>query len=304
MHTWVKVSPGQAVPIAIASAPVVGPEARIVGATTVFRDISEQLEFVRNRDILYQREHHIADVLQRALIQDTEYEIPGLDIAVRYEPALSEAEVGGDFYDIFDVGDNKVGILVGDVAGKGLAAAVRVAAVRHAIRSYAFIDPRPGRVMSLANNALCRDRSDEAQMVTAIFAVVDTAVGTITYSSGGHEPVQLRRADGTVEGTDIGGRVLGVLEDYDYPESSVRLQVDDTVLIFTDGITEARPDATHLFGAKGVSAYLSEHGHRSTEAIAAGLLDAAKAHSQGGLRDDVAIVCIRLKGLGQLRAGR
>jgi sigma-B regulation protein RsbU (phosphoserine phosphatase) len=227
-----------------------------------------------------------------------------LDIAVRYEPALAEAEVGGDFYDIFDLGEHKVGILVGDVAGKGLAAAVRVAAVRHAIRSYAFIDPRPGKVMSLANNALCRDMSDEAQMVTAVFAVVDTAVGTITYASGGHEPVQFRRADGTVEGADIGGRVLGVLEDYDYPESSIRLQMDDTVLMFTDGITEARPDANHLFGAAGVTAYLSEHGHRSTAAVASGLLDAAKTHSSGVLRDDVAIVCVRLRSLARTKPGR
>ena len=109
----------------------------------------------------------------------------GYKFAVKYRPALREAEIGGDFYDIFDLGDNRIAVVIGDVAGKGLAAAIRVASARHAIRSYAYIDPRPARVMTLANEALCRDTTDVSQILTAFYAVLDPELG-------GHDLFQRR----------------------------------------------------------------------------------------------------------------
>lgn len=266
----------------------------VIGGTMAFRDVTHLVELERQATEIHEREHRIADILQKALIPEAIYDVPGCDIAVRYEPALKEAEVGGDFYDIFDLGDGKLAVLIGDVAGKGLAAAIRVAAARHSIRSYAFLDPRPSKVMTLANDALCRD-DEEAGMLTAFLAIIDTRVGIVTYSSGGHEPPVVKRVDGGTELLDVQGRVMGAAPNWVYPEHSRLLRPGDILMMVTDGITEARPDPLNLFGVEGVQNYLSRTQETSIEDIAEGLLEAAKKHAGGPLSDDAAIVAITLR---------
>jgi len=280
--------------LSVSASPVRDAQGRVVGTTHVIRDYSKQIEFERQQEQLYEREHRIAQTLQRALIPEATYDVPGCKIVGRYEPALKDAEVGGDFYDVFEPGEGLVGVLIGDVAGKGLPAAIRVAAARHTIRSYAYIDPRPSRAMTRANEALCKDPRNGSGMLTAFFAVVDTRVGTVTYANGGHEPAIAVWADGEIEELSAEGRALGVFPDYLYPEASRRLRPGDRIVMFTDGITEARTSSGLFFGTEGVTSYLSKHEHRSGEELAAGLLDAAVAHSGGSLRDDAAIVVLDL----------
>ncbi|MDO8683868.1 MAG: SpoIIE family protein phosphatase, partial [Armatimonadota bacterium] len=279
----------------ITASPVRDTAGGIVGVVTISRDVREQVEFERQREEVYQREHRIADILQKALIPEVSYEIPGYDIAVRYEPALKEAEVGGDFYDIFDLGEGRMGALIGDVVGKGLPAAIRVAAARHAIRSYAYLDPRPSRVMTLANDALSRDEAGDASMLTAFFAVIDTRLGAVTYANGGHETTIIRRSDGTIEELSTDGRALGVFEGFIYSEGSELLRPGDTIVMMTDGITEARPSPIALFGIERVKDYLNRTRQTSPEEIADGLLKAAKKHAAGSLSDDAAVVVIQVK---------
>ena len=133
---------GKEIFLSATGSPLRDKEGRIIGATHVFRDIGEELEIDRQRSELYEREHHIAEVLQSAIVPPSvPNEMYGCRIAAIYQSALQEAQVGGDFYDVFDIGEAKIGILIGDVAGKGLAAAIRVAAARYAIRAYAYLDP-------------------------------------------------------------------------------------------------------------------------------------------------------------------
>jgi len=250
----------------------------------------ERVILEKHRQELYDREHHIAQTLQRALIpENVPNEILGCKIAVRYQPALREAEIGGDFYDIFELEDGKIGILIGDVAGKGLPAAVRVAAARYAIRSYAYLDPSPAAVITLTNETLSLEQTQPSGMLTAFFAIMDTQSSTMTYANAGHEPPILYRNDGTTEELQPTGMVLGVLNGQDYSESSVTLEPGEKVLMMTDGITEARQDRFRLFGKAGVFAYLP-NGDRSPEEVASGLLKAAKDYAGGNLQDDVAIV--------------
>lgn len=295
MHCKLTTPTGRAKVIAVSSSPVRAADGSILGATTVFRDITDQSEFERQKEEIYEREHHIAEVLQKALIPDASYDIPGCEVAVRYEAALKEAEVGGDFYDIFDLGDNKIGLLIGDVAGKGLTAAIQVAAARHSVRSYAYIDPRPGRVMTLVNDALSRDPLQGITMLTAFFAIVDLEVGVMSYANGGHETPILRHSDGRVDELAIEGRAVGVMEGYDYQDRSVILRPGDLVTMVTDGITEARPNSTDLFGLDRLKSFLSKTQRCSADELANGLLTAAKEHADGALRDDAAILVFGLK---------
>jgi sigma-B regulation protein RsbU (phosphoserine phosphatase) len=146
--------------------------------------------------------------------------------------------------------------------------------------------------MTLANDALCREQSDESGVITAFLAVVDTQKRTMTYANGGHEPPLIKSADGAVTELGQSGLVLGVQRGFSYIESTCLLEPGDTVVMITDGITEARRSAGGLFGKEGIIAYLIRIEHGSPEDIAVGLMDAAKAHAGGNLRDDAAVLVL------------
>jgi len=281
--------------ISISASPVVDLEGGIIGAVVVFHDVREQVEFEERREELYQREHHIAEMLQSALIPS---EIPsallGCRIATRYQPALQEAEVGGDFYDVFELGDGKVGVLIGDVAGKGLLAAMRVSAARYTIRSYALHDPTPATVVCQANQALSMDEAPGfTGFVTAFFAVIDAKSRTVTYANAGHEPPVVLRSDRRVEELPAGGRAFGIsVAGCDYDQATATLGAGDTLILVTDGVTEARTGRA-IWGKQGMSEHLSVAEERSPDAIADGLLQAAISFAGGGLHDDAAIVVVQ-----------
>ncbi|MHB9036146.1 MAG: PP2C family protein-serine/threonine phosphatase [Armatimonadota bacterium] len=280
----------------ISAAPVRDSHEQVIGATLVFRDISDLVAFEDKRREVYEREHRIAEILQQALIPpQVNYSIERCRIAVKYQPALDEAAVGGDFYDIFEMDDGKVGILIGDIAGKGLPAAMRVAAVRYAVRSYAFLDPSPSVVMTLANQALCREEADDIGLLTAFFAVLDVHTGVVTYSNGGHEPPVVRSADGNVEELELQGGGLGFFDGFVYAEASLHLLPGDVMVMVTDGITEARSPSRDFFNKKGLKRYLSGGHHSDLDSLAQGLVDAARAHADGNLQDDAAVVVLQME---------
>ena len=260
---------------------------------SVMHDITDRVTFERRQQELYQREHRIAEMLQQALIpSQIPRRIDGWSVAAKYLPALEEALVGGDFYDVFRVDENRVGVLIGDVVGKGLVAAVHVAAVRYAIRSYAYTEASPGRVMTLTNDSLCKDESDESNALTAFFGILELRDKTLTYANAGHEPPVVRDRAFEVTELETTGPMLGILPGATYFDKAIELKPQDCVVMLTDGITEARTSESVLFEKQGVLSTLKSAGKRSPDDIAEALLSAATKHAGGNLQDDVAIVVI------------
>jgi sigma-B regulation protein RsbU (phosphoserine phosphatase) len=217
----------------------------------------------------------------------------GYNVASVYQPALKEAEVGGDFYDVFEIDDNRIGILIGDIAGKGLQAAIGVASARYAVRSYAHLEPSPAKVLTYANNSLCKNSSDKVTLLTAFFAVLNVTEGTFTYSNAGHEYPYICRREGAIEALDDAcGCALGILPRFEFSEKARNLQNGDRVVLITGGITEARTTVDNLFCAEGIVRYLSHREYDSTMELAHGLLKAATDHAKGELQDDAAVVVI------------
>jgi len=277
--------------ISVSSSPVRAADGTILGATTVFRDVTDQAEYERQKEELFDREHNIARVLQQAIMpQAVPAEILGYRFATKYRPALNEAEVGGDFYDVFELADNKIAVLIGDVVGKGLAAAIRVASARHAIRSYAYIDPWPEMVLTMANEALCRDTGDVSQILTAFFAILDIENGTFTCANAGHEPPIICCSHGDCEEIEIGGMPLGLMLGIAYEQSSRRLDPGDIVVMVTDGITEARAPGIVLFGKERLIEFVRQRRNTTLDEITTGILKAATMHAGGQLQDDAAVV--------------
>lgn len=184
--------------------------------------------------------------LQRALLPQKLPDIPGLQIATSY---LTSDEAGGDYYDFFPLDDGRWGILIADVSGHGAAAAAVMAMLHAIVHGFCDPDQSPASVLRYANHRLVQSNL-EGSFVTAFFAVYDPAQGTLTYSRAGHNPP--RRKDGrTGEVTPIDGAAtlpLGVFEPYEAENETIDLRPDDTIILYTDGITEAFNQGREMFG--------------------------------------------------------
>jgi sigma-B regulation protein RsbU (phosphoserine phosphatase) len=192
------------------------------------------------------RELQAVAAIQRSLLPARLPEIPTLRLAAHYQ---TSRRAGGDYYDFFPLPDGKWGILIADVSGHGTPAAVLMA-ITHSIAHLVCEPPAPpARLMSAINLRLSDLYTlDGGQFVTAAYAVYDPAARQITYASAGHPPLRIRRRDGTVLSLD-GARSLplGILSDETYREATAALHPGDTLVFYTDGITEARSPSGELY---------------------------------------------------------
>jgi PAS domain S-box-containing protein len=187
---------------------------------------------------VYEREHRIAETLQRSLLPDRLPQLPGLTVAARYLPAASEAEVGGDWYDVLPTPGGGVGLVMGDVAGKGLAAASMVGRLRSALRAYALEGHDPARVVEQLNRLIWTEE-DQAQMATLIYVVVDPVSERLHWVNAGHPPPLLVTDGGPPRYLEGGGSVpLGVLPFPEFEEVTAELDPGTTVVLYTDGLVE------------------------------------------------------------------
>jgi serine phosphatase RsbU (regulator of sigma subunit)/anti-sigma regulatory factor (Ser/Thr protein kinase) len=200
------------------------------------RRIGTALENAR----LYARQRRVAETLQAALLPQHLPVLPGIQFDSVYLPNTDEANVGGDWYDAFDLGEGRSAISIGDVAGHGLFAATVMGSARTAIRVAALNGESPDAVLTRTNRLIF---SEGRTMVTALFGIVDHATATFRYALAGHPPPIVLAQDGTTRVLQLGGPPLGVMRDLDLVEHSEPVRVDETLLLYTDGIVEFRRDA-------------------------------------------------------------
>jgi PAS domain S-box-containing protein len=238
---------------------------------------------------VYEREHRIAETLQRSLLPERLPQLPGLAVAARYLPAASEAEVGGDWYDVLSVPGGGVGLVMGDVAGKGLAAASMVGRLRSALRAYALEGHAPARVLEQLNRLIWTG-ADESQMATLIYVVVDPAEGRVRWVNAGHLPPLLVMAESMPHYLEGGSSVpLGVLPFPDFEEVSVPMDPGATVVLYTDGLVE-RP-GEHIDAGMGRLVAAVRDAPEEPEQLCEHVLRELVPH--GGAPDDVALLTLR-----------
>ncbi len=218
--------------------------------------------------------------------------MPGYRIAADYKPALREAEVGGDFYDVFELSDGRLALVMGDVSGKGLPAAVHTAMAKYMLRAYAHEDPEPGHVLERLNRVMCDCTPDEV-FITVFYGVLDPGTRVLTYANGGHdEPLLQSRSPGGSIALDVTGRAIGAFPGSCYSQRTLELAPGDVLLIYTDGITDARNEG-RFFGRDGLSEVLAANAEGSEEFIVGAVLAAASDVAAGQLHDDAAVVVVK-----------
>ena len=238
---------------------------------------------------VYEREHRIAETLQRSLLPERLPQLPGLSIAARYLPAAAEAEVGGDWYDVLPTPSGGVGLVMGDVAGKGLAAASMVGRLRSALRAYALEGHPPARVVEQLNRLIWTE-ADESQMATLIYLVVDPGAAELHWVNAGHPPPLLLSESRLPQFLEGGGSVpLGVLPFPDFQEVSVGIDQGATVVLYTDGLVE-RP-GEHIDTGLDRLAEVVRGASTDPQEICDLVLD--QMVPEAGAPDDVALLTLR-----------
>jgi len=256
---------------------------------SLFRTIAAQLGIALDNARLYQREHRIADTLQQSLLSDPA-RIDALSIGRVYRSATENVRVGGDFYDVYHVSEGRIAVAIGDVSGKGLVAARVTALVRNVMRAHALDGREPHEVVEKTNDALWHF-SDSETFASAAYGVLAPESGHFTYCNGGHPAPLLLRRDGRVEELGVSGPVLGAFQSVSYATRTVSIDPGDTLLLYTDGVIEARNDGG-FFGEERLVDLLSGLAGQTAEEIAQAVADAAWEYGGGVLRDDVAVLAI------------
>jgi serine phosphatase RsbU (regulator of sigma subunit) len=237
------------------------------------------------------RERVISRTLQTAFVPQSLPECPGYALAAAYHPALGEAEVGGDFYDAFRLPGDRIGLLLGDVAGKGVGAAVYASMARYMARAYALQCEAPAEVMARVNDALCDSIEDPGVFVTAFYAVLEPATGVLRGTAAGHWPAVLVRRQTEEVG---GGRslALGICPGAAYQEFCLELQPGEGFLLYTDGLVEIGTDdpIEHL---AQVRALVAGRRRESPQNWVERLHADALRRSGGLLRDDLTLLAVR-----------
>ena len=272
----------------------------LVIRTAIF-DATERREYERELLRAKQRAEEsevqareLARTLQQTLIPPATPHVPGLDVAAVYRPASSSSgvDVGGDFFDIFQIGAGDWVFVVGDVCGKGVEAAVVTALARYTLRAAAVRERQPSQALETLNEILLR--SDTERFCTAQFHRARQVKGswTVTTSSGGHPLPYLLRPGSRPTTFGRYGSLVGVLDKPTFYDTEISLAAGDAVILYTDGVTEAR-SCTDFYGDDRLAATITANGASATSLVG-GILRDVLAFQNGDPRDDIAVVAIRL----------
>jgi serine phosphatase RsbU (regulator of sigma subunit) len=254
--------------------------------------IASQTALALDRARLHEEQHHIAHVLQRSLLPETLPHVPGLEIATTYHAAGAN-ETGGDFYDLFPVEQGHI-LVIGDVCGHGAEAAALTALCRYTLRAAALRPPDavPARLLDKLNQSIIRHSPSDEDFASATCLMLQSRGGAtnVTLASAGHPPALVRRTDGNVEEHRQNGPITGLFADTIYQERVLRLEPGDLLLLYTDGLMDAKSASGVRVGTETIVDVLADlpAGAGVHEVIAA----YERLLEQYEIVDDVAVVAV------------
>ena len=269
---------------------IAGQLATIVEKGRLYAELAEQKATIQRQNAAMTRELEMAQRVQRSLIPQQVPQVPGLDIAFEYEPAI---QVGGDALDIIPFGDGRVLFFVADAMGHGVQAALVMSVVKAALHSAAKVDPHPASVLAAVNEVIARLFSEH--FVTAACCLVDSDGLRAELSLAGHMgPLRFQSETGSVVQESSAGLPLGIAEDSEYETSSIRLHSKDALLFCTDGIVEAFDPGGNQYGEERLKRQLSDHGGASPESVCTSVRRDLKAHcKEHPPSDDLTLLVVK-----------
>jgi serine phosphatase RsbU (regulator of sigma subunit)/DNA-binding transcriptional regulator YhcF (GntR family) len=250
--------------------------------------VGEQVAIVANqsRSRKERQEAEYALDIQRGLLPRKIPQVPGFMIAGSWQPAKT---VGGDYYDVFKLSDTELALVIADVAGKGIPAALLMASLQATVRAYATSDSRD--VCGKVNRAISASNT-LGKFITFFYAVLDSAGRRLTYTNAGHNPPLLARQDGSCLRLETGGAVLGVFADGAYEQAGIDLLPGDRLVLFTDGITEAAGSLEEEFGEERLIAVLRENPAAPAPALRDAIMRRVTQFCREDFADDATLLTV------------
>ncbi len=259
--------------------------------------MAEWKEALQSRDklVAIQNELDVASKIQQSILPTSFPEGDGYEV---YGNMLPARNVGGDFFDVVLLENDKIGLAVADVSDKGVPAALFMMSSRTLLKGSAIGHGAPGDVLSEVNDLLNED-NETFMFVTVIYAVFDPQTGDVTYANGGHNNPLLVRPDGSSEELPMtGGIALGVMPDLEYRQNSVTLHADETLVLYTDGVSEAMNSVGEEFGVERLQQIFLEHPPTTARAANEAILKAVSDFAGGTPQsDDVTCLVLRRTGV-------
>ncbi|MGA3286101.1 MAG: SpoIIE family protein phosphatase [Bacteroidota bacterium] len=237
-------------------------------------------------------ELNIAREIQQGLLPEKLPSIPGFDIAALTIPSK---EVGGDYYDIIMRQNGEYILAIGDVSGKGTPAALLMANVQAALRALAPHCTSVSETTGQINDLTCANTRSGSKFITFFWGILDAQTHQFRFSNAGHNPPYLLRKDGTIEGLEEGGLILGVFKTMTpYAEASVTLSPGDVLVMYTDGVSEAMNQRNDQFTEEQLEVILKESTHLSAKEIIQRVQQALESHTQGTPQsDDITMLVLK-----------
>jgi sigma-B regulation protein RsbU (phosphoserine phosphatase) len=247
---------------------------------------------------MLQRELSVAHMIQQSMLPQDSPQVPGsaaLDVSATMLPARN---VGGDFYDYFLLDADRLGLVIGDVSGKGISAAMFMAMSRTALKAVALRRAPPGECLQEVNDFLCQENHTE-MFVTVFYGVLNLRTGEFQYSNGGHNPPYLLTQGGApaVLDVDAGGSVLGMFQGQLFTTGQTVLRPGDGLFLYTDGVTEAMDRGQQQFDLQRLSAFLQRSNTQSAADLVHGVVAAVHEFTAGATQsDDLTALVVRYLG--------
>lgn len=237
----------------------------------------------------YQSQLGIAKLVEQNLAPQMKYPTDGPDIGHRYLPAK---QVGGDYYDVFGLPDGRLGILMADVAGKSVQAAVHTAKGKYYIRALGHDGASPAEVLARTNSLIHGDTRIET-FISVFYAVLESDRQRLRYCNAGHPAPIIVHQDHTITELEQADLLIGILPSPPYTEYIADLQPGDTIILTTDGVTEARGD-DGMYGTESLHKCVASGTHATAQALADCILEDVLNHSGLRMRDDIAVLVVRV----------
>ena len=258
----------------------------------VLQTFASQAALAADTARMYSREHEVASILQASILPGDLPEFEEIEAASAYEPAGADVEIGGDYYDLFRSSDGAIWFAIADVCGKGVLAATKTSMIKYSVRSLVAAGLGPASVLGEVNRTVS-ESGEASDIVTLWVGRYDPETGVLSWSSGGHPPsALLRPGPKAVEWLGPTGPLLGALADAVFGEETVTLSEGDIVLLYTDGVTEAR-NGNIFFGEERVRESVLVGG--TPRELVRRLLTAVRRFGRGDLRDDVALLAVAVR---------
>jgi serine phosphatase RsbU (regulator of sigma subunit) len=272
----------------------------LVGFDELSRELEAQRRALVERQEAERRAAQELEIAKQVQARLFPQELPPLRTLEYGGLCIQARQVGGDYFDFLSLGRDRLGLVIGDIAGKGIAGALLMANLQANLRSQCAIAmDRPERFLRSVNQLFCRNTADSAY-ATLFFAEYDDQTGRLRYANCGHLCALLLRRDGTLERLDSTCTVLGLFEEWDCCIEERRLLPGDTLALYTDGVTEAFNGTGEEFGERRLIDALRLHGRQPSQAMAASIVDEVQQFSPGEQYDDITLIVAKCRAAATL----